>query len=132
MMFFLSSITLPKIVGEPIKHFAALNTPLPMMIVGFHLANAKLKLTGFAPYVALVLRHIVSPVILLVGFWALGITGPVVTACVIAVASPTAAVTTMFSEKFDGDTPLSATLVSLSTILAVITMPVLVGMALMP
>ena len=130
VLFFLCSITLPSVIGEPIKHLAALNTPIPMIIVGFHLANASFKIKGIAPFVTLLLRHIVSPVILLVGLWLFGITGPIVTACVIAASSPVAAATTMFSEKFGGETELSATMVSVSTILAIITMPILVGLAL--
>jgi len=78
----------------------------------------------------LILRHILSPVIMLLGLLACGITGPIATACVICASSPVAAATTMFSEKFDGDTPLSATMVSVSTLLAIITMPVLVGLTL--
>lgn len=130
MILFFFSIKLPSIIGEPIKHMAALNTPVPMIIVGFHLANAKLKISGLAPYVSLLLRHIVSPAILLVAMLFLDINPVVTTACVVAASSPMAAITTMFSEKFDGDTPLSATVVSLSTLLAILTMPVLVGLTL--
>lgn len=130
VLFFIFSITLPSFIGEPIKHLAALNTPVPMVIVGFHLANANLKIKGFSPYMTLILRHILSPVIMLLGLLACGITGPIATACVICASSPVAAATTMFSEKFDGDTPLSATMVSVSTLLAIITMPILVGLAL--
>lgn len=130
ILLFLFSITLPSVLGEPIKHLAALNTPIPMVIVGFHLANANLRIKGLSPYVTLILRHIVSPVIMLLGLWACGITGAIATACVICASSPVAAATTMFSEKFDGDTPLSATVVSVSTLLAIITMPILVGLTL--
>lgn len=130
VVFFIFSITLPKVVIEPMKHLASLNTPVPMVIVGYHLANTNLKLKGFSPYIALLLRHIVSPVLMLFGLRAVGVTGPIVTACVICAASPVAATTTMFSEKYEGDTELSATMVSVSTLLAIITMPVLVGLAL--
>ncbi|MBE7032834.1 MAG: AEC family transporter [Ruminococcaceae bacterium] len=130
VLFFACSIALPTFIGEPIKHLAALNTPIPMVIVGFHLANTSLKLKGFSPYVALVLRHIISPVILLLCLWACKTNVAITTACVIAASSPVAATTTMFSEKFDGDTPLSATVVSVSTLLAIIMMPFLVGLAL--
>lgn len=130
VLFFVFSITLPDVVIEPMRHLAALNTPIPMVIVGFHLANASFKLKGFSTYTALILRHIISPLLMLFGLWACGISGPIVTACVICAASPVAAATTMFAEKFDGDTPASATAVSVSTLLAIITMPVIVGLTL--
>ena len=49
----------------------------------------------------------------------------------IAASAPWAANTTMFAQKFDADVPLSAACVSLTTLLSVITMPVIVGIAAM-
>ena len=66
---------------------------------------------------------------MLLGLYLCGITGTITVACVIAASSPVAAATTMFSEKFDGDTPFSATVVSVSTLFAIVTMPVIVGIA---
>ena len=129
VILFLLSIKLPSVLGEPIKHLAALNTPVPMVVVGYHLANASLKLKGISPYVTILLRHIICPLAVILGLFLCRISGPIMVSCVIAAASPVAAATTMFSEKFDADTPLSATVVSVSTLLAIITMPVIVGIA---
>lgn len=129
IMVFVFSIHIPFILSEPIGYLAALNTPIPMVIVGFHLAGSSLKIRGASAYIAIALRLIVSPLLMLLGLHFFGVSGAVPVACVIAASAPVAANTTMFSEKFGGDTALSATMVSLTTLLSMMTMPVMVGIA---
>ena len=129
LFMFLFSIKLPFVIKEPISYLAALNTPIPMVIVGYHLANANLKIKGLNSYLAIFLRLVVSPVIMILGFMLFGISGAVAVACVIAAAAPTAANTTMFSEKFGGDTEHSATMVSMATLLSIITLSIVVGIS---
>lgn len=129
VLVFVFSIKIPFVISEPIKYLASLNTPIPMVIVGFHLANANFNLRGQSAYVAILLRLIVSPLLMLLGLYLFEITGVILVSCVISTSAPFAAVTTMFSEKFDADTALSATTVSLTTLLSIITMPVVVGLA---
>lgn len=131
ILVFVFSVKIPFVISEPIKFLAALNTPIPMVIVGFHLANANLRFRGQSPYVAILLRLILSPLLMLLGLYVFKVTGDILVSCVISAASPFAAVTTMFSEKFGADTELSATTVSLTTLLSIITMPVVVGLAAM-
>ncbi len=128
---FVSSLSVPDVIAQPIKYLAALNTPIPMIIVGFHLAGAKLGLKGANAYLSVILRLFVLPMILLGGMYIFKVQGTVLLACIIAASAPCAANTTMFSEKFDGDTPLSATMVSITTLLSIITMPLIVGFATM-
>lgn len=128
---FILSIKIPFVISEPIKYFAALNTPIPMMIVGYHLADASLKIKGANAYLSIILRLIVSPIVMLAGLYLAGISGTVMVACVIAASAPIAAAGTMFAEKFDGDTGLSSALVSVTTLLSIITMPIIVGIATM-
>lgn len=129
LIMFLFSIKLPFVIKEPISYLAALNTPIPMVIVGYHLADARLKIKGKNSYLSLLLRLVVSPVLMLLGFKVLGVTGAVAIACIISASAPIAANTTMFSEKFGGDTKHSATMVSLATLLSIITIPIFVGIA---
>lgn len=131
IVLFVCSLTIPFSVIEPIKHLASLNTPIPMVIVGYHLAETTIKIKGLSAYVTMVLRLIVSPIFMILGLWLCGISGDILVACTIATSSPVAAVTTMFSEKFGGDTSLSATMVSITTLLSIITMPLIVGFAAM-
>lgn len=129
LVIFVFSLSVPKVIAQPIQYLAALNTPIPMIVVGFHLAGAKLYIKGLSAYLSVALRLVILPMTLLWGLYILGIRGVVLISCVIAASAPSAANTTMFSEKFGADTPLSATMVSLTTLLSVITMPVVVGIA---
>ncbi len=131
IVFFVCSISIPFSIIEPMKHLAALNTPIPMIIVGYHLAGASFKIKGLSAYVAIILRLIVFPLLMILGLWLCGITGDIMVACTIAASAPVAAATTMFSEKFGGDTSLSATMVSVTTLLSIITMPLVVGFSAM-
>lgn len=131
IVLFICSLSLPFPIIEPMKHLASLNTPIPMVIVGYHLAEASFKIKGLSAYVSIVLRLIVFPAFMILGLWLCGITGDILVACTIAASSPVAAATTMFSEKFGGDTSLSATMVSITTILSIITMPLVVGLSAM-
>ncbi len=131
VLLYAASVSLPSTVHEPISYLAALNTPIPMVIVGYRLIGTSFKIKGAASYVAMVLRLIVSPVIMLGGLYVLGIRGAILAACVVAASAPCAASTTMFAEKFGGDTSLSAALVSVTTLLSVVTMPLIVGLATM-
>ncbi len=129
MLMFVFSIQIPFTVIEPIRFLAALNTPIPMIIVGFHLAGASLKVRGISAWISICLRVAVSPLLMLLGLYVCGIRGVILTACVIAASAPVAAATTMFSEKFGADTGLSATTVSLTTLMSIVTMPIIVGIA---
>ncbi len=131
LILFVFSIKLPFVVSEPIKYMSYLNTPLPMIIVGFHLADANLRLREQSAYVAILIRLFVSPLLMLLGLYACGITGVILVSCVISTSAPFAAATPMLAEKFGADTELSATTVSLTTLVSIITMPIIVGLAAM-
>lgn len=131
LVLFLGSVTLPPILSAPIGHLAALNTPLPMLIIGFYLVQADLRRTlrDGRSYLAMLLRLVVIPLLALGGMWLCGVRGTLLVSCVIAASAPVAASTTMFATRYNGDTDLSVNMVSVSTLLSVITMPLIVGLA---
>ncbi len=129
---FLFSIPVAPVIREPIKYIASLNTPLPMLILGFQLADSKFKLKGFSVCMSLFMKHILLPALMIAGLLLCGITGDVLVAMVISVAAPSATMTSMFAEKFNPQTTsLAASYVSVSMILSIITMPVMIGIAML-
>ncbi len=131
-IFFISSVTLPTLVVKPMQAMAELNTPLPMLIIGYYLADAHFGrvLKDARVYWVMFLRLLVVPLLLLGLMLLLGIRNQtMVVACIIAASAPTAAATTMFSAKFGQDTILSVGLVSYSTLISIISMPLVVGLA---
>lgn len=131
LMLFLARITLPTVLASPMGHLAALNTPLPMLIIGFYLADTDLKaaLRDWRSYAAIGLRLLVVPLTALGILYLCGVRGTLLVSMIIAASAPVAASTTMFATKYDCDTGLSVNLVSLSTLLSLITMPLIVAMA---
>ncbi len=128
---FVCRVQLPVVIGEPVWHLANLNTPLPMLIIGFYLSNAQFKraFTDVGAYLAMALRLAVIPLAVLFAMAPFGLDRDMVIAFVIASSAPTAATTTMFSAKFDRDVELSVSVVAASTLLSIVTMPLVVSLA---
>ena len=128
---FILQIPIPTVIKEPIRHMAALNTPLPMIIIGYHLANSNF-LSGLKDLNFLfssAIKLFLFPVLAIFGFYLCGLRGMMPISLVICSSAPTAAYTTMFAAKFGKDTSLSVNMVSLTTVFSVISMPLIVTLA---
>lgn len=131
LILFLTQIKLPEVIYSPLNYFALMNTPLPMLIIGFYLANTDLKATfsNIWVYAGSFLRLILSPLVA-IGFCLLfGVESNVAVSCTIACSAPSAAMSGMLAMKYGRDTEVSVGMISLSTILCIVTMPILVALA---
>jgi predicted permease len=131
LIFFFTGIKLPEIGLSPMKYLAALNTPVPMLIIGYNIAglNISKALKDVDEYKMLLLRLIVTPLITFGILYALGIRENLLVSCVVSASAPVAATGTMFSVKYKRDAVLSAETVAISTLLSVLTMTLVVGIA---
>ena len=130
-LVFVFSVPVPKVISEPVSYLAALNTPLPMIIIGYHLSKSNV-LKGFSNLkclLAVLLRLVVLPAVAIFAMWICGIKGDMLLSLSICCSAPVAAITTMFSAKYGRDTELSVNLVSISTLFSVITMPAMIMLA---
>ena len=131
MTLYLLSVRLPEIVMTPLTHLANMNTPLPIIVVGYQLSHADFR-TTFADrrsWTVLLLRLLVIPLLTVALCWALRVDSAVALGAVIAASAPPAALLSMFAQKFDGDTRLTSSMVSVFTALSVLTIPPVVGLA---
>ncbi len=131
LVIFIFSIPIPKIIYSAIDYMSALYTPLPMLIIGYHLAQNN-PLTAFKDpkcLLAVLLRMIVYPLAVLGFLYLIGVRGTLLVSVIISVSAPVAAITAMFSSKYGADTPLSVDMVSLSTVAAAVTMPLVITLA---
>lgn len=128
---FVTSFQIPKILLVPIKSFAALNTPLPMVVVGYYLAQiTSLKVLKDKNLVlTTVIKLLAAPLLALLLFYLAGIRGLLLTSLVISASAPSAANTVMFSVLFNRDTKLAVTLVSVSVLISLFTMPLVISIA---
>ena len=131
LVIFLLSIPIPKIIAEPISYMASLNTPLPMIVIGYHLAHSKLieRIKNFKCLYAIFIKLFLFPLLTLGVMYVCGIRGIMLVSSVISTSAPTAAIATMFSAKFDRNTSLSVNMVSLSTAFSLISMPIIITLA---
>lgn len=129
---FLLSWKLPGVIAEPVKTVGDLNTSLSMVVTGFHLGGARFSAALACPwtYLTLGLRHLLVPATAVaVLFLFPGIDTTVRLATVIPAAAPVGASVTMFSVRYGLDGEFPAALVAVSTLLSILTMPVVVGIA---
>ncbi len=132
LIIFVFSVPVPRVLSSTVNYLAAIYTPLPMLIIGYHLSktNVLKAFKDFQCIIAVLLRLIVYPLVSLGVLYLFGIRGTLLVSAIISLSAPVAAVTTMFSSKFGGgDTALSVDMVSLSTVLSIITMPAVITLA---
>lgn len=131
LIIFVLRIKLPYIISQPIDYLAALNTPLPMLIIGFYLSQADLKkaFTDAGAYLAMAVRLAFVPLLSMFVMHLLNVDPTIMIACVIASSAPTAATTTMFAAKYGRDVELSVSIVASTTLVSIITMPLIVALA---
>ena len=131
LIIFLLSIPVPKVIAEPISYIASLNTPLPMMIIGYHLMKSNIVdgLKNIKCFIAIGIKLFLFPLLALLVMYLCGVRGTMLISSVISCSAPTAAITTMFSNKKSCETALSVNMVSISTLLSLISMPILITLA---
>lgn len=129
IILFVLPFQLPPIIAQPITHLSNLNTPVPMLIIGYYLSKANFRkaFTDGGAYLASLFRLIIIPFAAAFAMLALHLDKTMVIAFTIASAAPTAATTTMFAAKFNRDVELSVSVVTLTTVLSLITMPLIVS-----
>lgn len=130
-ILFIFSVKLPTPISSAISGMAALNTPVAMMVIGFNLARSNIlsALKDKRVYLVSALRLILVPLTALFVLLALGLRGTILISLIIAASAPVAAVTTVFSVKYERDTELSVKLVAFSTLLSILTMSAIVALA---
>ncbi|MCR5414695.1 MAG: AEC family transporter [Kiritimatiellae bacterium] len=132
---FFASFTLPPVLHGPVGFLAGLNTPLAMIVIGYHLAGAKLGRVAASAdaWLAAAFRLLAYP-LMMTGALALcaaplAMDRTMMLALVVSASAPVAALTSMLAAKYGGDVDLSVGLVSGTTLLSIITMPPVIALA---
>ena len=122
-------------LSESLAMIKNLVAPLAMVVIGLRIPDIRLQgaLRDVYMYVFLALRHLVLPaavlgVMKLIVLCGLPISEGVAMTTLILAACPSATSATMFAEKYDCDAAYTSRLVIISTLLSILTMPLLVGL----
>ncbi len=124
---FFAKLKLPDVISIPVGYMSSLNTPLAMIVIGYYLSCApfSLKKSDLPMLVSVSVRLIAVPLICLAIFRCIGMTGTLLTSCVIPAAAPSAAIVMMFASKFKADTLTASKGMAFSHVISIITMPLI-------
>jgi len=132
LFLFFTQIPVPEIITTPLSMIAALNTPLAMIILGVYLAKSRFLsiFTDKKAYLVAGLRLVVFPLVIL-GLLSLlpAENNPIRLAILIPACAPVGANVAIFAGLYDQDYAKSVRFVCLSTLLSILTIPVLVALA---
>lgn len=130
MIIFVARIPMPQVVVGAVSAVGNMTMPLSMLIIGAVLSQAKLGTVFNDPkvYLASAVRLVVMPLLALLLARLVGL--PVLPSAVLvtAVAMPAAANITIFAEMFDKDSVFASKCVSVSTLLSILTAPLIISL----
>ena len=128
---FLSRLPVPGIVTSTLGYIAGMNTPVAMILMGTYMAKLPWrKLLDKRAYGCVLFRLVIIPAVVLLVFWTLPITNQnVALAAYLAAATPVGANICVFAQQYDCDYEFSVVTVCLSTVLSIVTVPLMVSLA---
>jgi len=126
LIFFAVGFKLPAPVFNAMDFLGGLNTPLAMVIIGGQMARSNILEVVKKPklYLTAAIKLVFVPAITIFMLMPLNLEPMSYCACVILSACPTAGVTSMFAQMFHRDEETAAQMVTLSTLLCIITLPI--------
>lgn len=125
---FLAGIRLPALPTRVLEYVAAVNSPVAMFIIGAQMAQVSLhRIAGPVSFsLAVALRLLAVPLIMLLGLMLFPLDRVLALSILIPAAAPAAAATAIFAGRYNQDTTLATQLVTVTTFLSIITMPLLI------
>lgn len=127
LIIMIFKINIPQVINSTLDLVGGMTSPLSMIIVGVILGNAKVTtyLKDYTIYYCSILKLIVLPYILLFIANIINDNSIVSKTLIILSAMPTAAMTSILAEKFDKEKEYSAVIIFITTLLSLITFPML-------
>ena len=132
LIMFFTGVKLPEIINSTLSFLASMNTPVAMIVLGYYLSCVKIKDLFFNAelYIPTIIRLTLIPVLTLAVLYLLpfghGQTGMIT---LISASTPIGTSTAIFAHKFGQDYQKAVCMVCLSTILSIITIPLVMHFA---
>lgn len=125
-VLFLTKITLPAPLLSTVNQLGGLNTPLSMLLIGARMDTLRPKqLLNAHLWIPAAIKLLAMPAITLLALRLLGVTGVPLGVTVLSTAMPAAAGCQMLAEKYDREVGFASTGISLSTLLCVVSIPII-------
>lgn len=128
---FIFSVNVPLIIKQPIAYMGSLNTPLAMLILGTYISRTDLRsiFKHSRQYLVVAFKLVAIPLLMLAIFKLVGISGVLLTACVISSSAPSANNTVIFAAKYNKDTGTASRTVAFVSFISIITMPLMIALS---
>lgn len=126
LLFFATGFRLPAPIFKAMEFMGDLNTPLAMVIIGGQMARSDILGVLKKPklYLTAAIKLLFVPFITIFLLMPLNLEPMAYCACVVLSACPTAGITSMFAQIYHRDEETAAQMVTLSTLLCIVTLPV--------
>ncbi|MDT6979796.1 AEC family transporter [Levilactobacillus zymae] len=130
LLLFVSGWHLPGTLNHIVTAVGSVNTPLSMIVIGNSLAQITFSRQMLNPWLGLtlLLRNLVFPLLGAGLLTVLGVSGIAYTTTLIMIACPVAGIVVLFTLQIHGDAAPAIAVMSLSTILSLITIPLVVAL----
>ena len=127
LVLFVSPWKLPQPVFQAVDAIGSLNTPLAMILLGAMLAQTDIKaaLSKLCYYKIAILKLLVVPAVMLGIFTFIPLSNTVRLVAYVCAVVPSATSVSMISQYYDSDFRFATNLVVITSVLSIITMPVL-------
>ncbi|MCL2831974.1 MAG: AEC family transporter [Treponema sp.] len=131
LIFFLLSINIPDPLFRSIKMAGDMTSPLSMIVIGTTLAQAKFSniFGRWQVYITVAMRLLILPLLAGLILYFLGIRGPLFMMAVLITAMPAGSSTSILATLYDTTTEEASSLVFLSTMLCMATIPLVMIIA---
>lgn len=128
MVLFLASIKLPSFITDAVGFVGGATTPLSIICIGFMLSRADFKslFKKWRLVITAIIQLVVGPVVTYFLLTWLKFPPEVISVCTLIQALPTATSLGLFATKYGGNNIESSELVTISTVLSVVTMPLMI------
>ena len=132
MVIFLAGLKLPEFVTDSVSLVGSATTPLSVICIGFMLSRADFKklIRRWRLILTATIQLIIGPVLTFIIVSLLRFPAEVIAVCTLIQTLPTATSLSLFATKYGGNEIESSELVAISTVLSVITMPLMVWLLL--
>lgn len=126
--FFLK-IKLPEVPNRALEFIKEINTPMAMIVSGVTISgtNVKKLIKNIRVYIICIIKLLIIPLILALVFSPLNIDEKVRMTVIVAVASPPAAMCTLFCLKYNKNSVYASEIFAAGTILSVLSLPIIVN-----
>ena len=133
LVLVLLNIRLPEIVQTTLRYITGLHTPLAMIIIGcqFYLMWRNFNLRDLGLWKTVLARNILVPLLMLALIFYLAQDKTLFFASVITASAPTATNTILFATKYRQDVNTAVQTVILTTLLTIISIPLIMALAML-